>query len=214
MPDGKGVRVQISSYGNLLLPAPVEARFANGARQRFVLDRSREEQTLEFTGPAPLTEVVIDPDYEFPLVIPPPEIDAARLAELTDALPYRETTERPLRLYHRAIELEIKDFRIWNKLGQTLFDGQHYPESLDAFNRAAPFVDDNNLLRRFGVLVWRGMLHDLLGRRETAFDFYKQALQISGNRSIEHPLFGLVFDRAWVEKRLETPFTRPMVKSK
>ncbi len=79
MPDGKETRVTITSYGNLLLPVPVEARFANGDRQKLVLDRSRDEQVLEFATRAPLTEVVIDPGHEFPLVIPPPEIDAARL---------------------------------------------------------------------------------------------------------------------------------------
>ncbi len=134
------------------------------------------------------------------------------LAELTDALPYRGATEKPLRFYRRAVELDIKVFSIWSKPGQTLFDSQRYAESLDAFNRAATLVDENNLIRRYGVLVWRGMLNDLMGRRETALDFYRNALQVSGNLFIDHSMYGLVFDRAWLEKRLETPFIWPAVR--
>lgn len=204
--------MQITSTGNLLLPVPVEARFANGERKRIVLDRSREEQTLEFAARAPLAEIVIDPDHEFPLVIPPPEINAARLAELTDSLPWSGAAEKTLRLYHRAVELDIKVFNVWIKLGLTLFDSQRYAESLDAFNRAALLVPEGSSTWRFAVPVWRGMLNDLLGKREIALDFYREALRVSGNPVMQHTQFSLVLDRAWVEKRIEAPFTWPVVR--
>lgn len=201
--------VKISSGGNLMLPVPVEARFANGGRKRLILDRMREEQTLEFLTPAPLAEVVIDPDYEFPLVIPPPAITQPRLAELVDELAWSGAGKKPLHLYRRALELDVRDLRVWGKLGLTLFDSHHYEESLDAFNRVVPLVAEKNSAWYFAALVWRGMLNDLLGRRDLALENYRQALQVSGNPVMQHSQFGLVLDHRWVEKRLESPFTWP-----
>jgi hypothetical protein len=203
------VHVNVSSGGNLMLPIPVEARFVNGDRKCLTLDRMREDQTLEFLAPAPLAEVVIDPDHEFPLVIPPPAITNSRLADLVDELPWSGGGEKPLRFYRRAVELDVRDLRVWGKLGLTLFDSHRYQESLDAFNRVVPLVAEKNPNWHFAALVWRGMLNDVLGRRDLALENYRQALQVSGNPVVQHTQFGLVLDRGWVERRLETPFIWP-----
>ncbi len=205
--DRNIVRVRVNSTGNLLLPVPVEARFTNGERQRATLDRTRDEQTLEFSGGAPLAEAIIDPDHEFPLVIPPPEITTTRLAELVEELPWSGTGSKPLQLYRRAVELDAKDLQLWGKLGLTLFDSRRYQESLDAFNRTVVLVAGKNATWHFTALTWCGMLNDLLGHRDAAIESYKQALAISGNPTMQHSQFNLVLNRAWVEERLKTPFT-------
>lgn len=210
--DSQVAHVKISSNGNLLLPVPVEARFAGGERKRFVLDRMREEQTLSFLARSPLREAVIDPDHEFPLVIPSPAITTPRLAELVDELPWSGAGEKPLRLYRRAVELNINDLKVWGKLGLTLFDGHHYEESLDAFSHAVQLVPDKNSSWYFAALVWQGMLNDLLGRRDLALKCYQQALQVGGNPEMQHSQFGLTLDRRWVEKRLASPFTWPIAR--
>lgn len=202
-------RVQINSVGNLLLPVPVEARFANGERRRLLLDRTREEQTLEFEAPSALAEVVIDPDHEFPLVIPPPEITAVRLADMVEDLPWSGAGSRPQSLYRRAVELAPQDPQLWGKLALTLFDSQQYEESVDAFDRAAKLLNGKNQTWEFAALTWRGMLNDLLGRRDAAIESYKQALALGGDPSMQHSQFKLTLNRAWVQQRLQTPFTWP-----
>lgn len=203
------VRAHVVSRGDILLPVPVEARFADGSRERRVLDPRRVEQTLEFPADATVVEVVIDPDREFPLVYPPPPMTATRFAEMLEALPWTGSGSQALLLYRQAIELHVTDLRAWGKLGLTLFDGQRYQESLDAFERVVPLARGANSVWYFAALVWRGMLNDLLGRRDAALDSYWQALAVEGNPGMQHSQFGLTLDRAWVQQRLQTPFRWP-----
>ncbi len=201
-------RVRIDTVGNLLLPVPVEARFSNGERQRVTLDRTRKEQSVEFTGSAPLVDVVIDPDREFPLVMPPPEVTAERLGEMVEELPWRGGGSESLKLYRRAVELDVKDAHIWGKLGLTLFDARHYDESLEAFSQTAKLAGTKDLDWHFAALVWRGMISDLLGHRDFSIQSYQEALALGGDPQMRHSQFGLTLNRAWVEQRLKAPFTR------
>lgn len=200
-------RIAIANTGDIRLPVPVEVRFRNGERKRHTLDRARDEQVLTFIGTAALDSVTIDPDHEFPLVIPAPEVTAARLAELVSALPWTGGGGKPLRLYTRAVELGINDAAVLRKLGLTLADSRHYEEALDAFSRMMQADADSTSPWHFGGLVWRGMLNDLLGRRSAALESYRQALAIPGNPRLQHTQFTLTLDRAWVEERLRTPFS-------
>ena len=51
-------------------------------------------------------------------------------------------------------------------------------------------------------------MHDLLGDREAALACYKDALKIDPGTAMKHSQWGMTIDRAWVETRLVTPFTR------
>jgi hypothetical protein len=59
---------------------------------------------------------------------------------------------------------------------------------------------------RFGALAWRGLLNDLLGRRDAAVASYGQALAVPGTPTLQHSQFGLTLDRDFIEQRLRTPF--------
>ncbi len=199
-------RVAISSNGDIRLPIPVEALFADGTRQRQRLDRSRDEQTLVFTSKSAIDRVVIDPDREFPLVVPAPELNAARLAELVANLPWTGGAIKPLKLYRRALELDAKDVSMLGKLGLTLAAARQNEEALAAFDRMVDVNSNKASTWYFAALVWRGMMNDLLGRRDLAIRSYEEALKVTGAPSMQHSQFGLTLDRAWVEERLRVPF--------
>lgn len=207
--SASGVHVRVVASGAIRLPVPVEARFANGERRRAVLDRTLDDQTVEFANIAALTEFVVDPDRDFPLVNPPPDINVVRLAQLVDELPWTTVGDRAVRLYRRANELDAKDAIVWRKLGLTLFDGGHVEESLASFERLIPLIANNPTMVhwQFGALVWRGMLNDLLGHRDVALASYQRALALGGEPALRHDQFGLVINRQFAEQRLQVPFT-------
>jgi len=66
---------------------------------------------------------------------------------------------------------------------------------------------DTEKFNLFTVNAWLGHLQDLLGEREKALDFYREALKNDTGRTMRHDQWGLKVDRAWVEERLKTPFT-------
>jgi len=199
-------RVTISSHGQMGLPVPVEAYFRDGTRQRHSLNRELDEQTLTFQDTAAIDSVVIDPEHEFPLVVPPPEVDSARLAEQVEALPWTGGGERSLRLYRRAVALDTRDVYVLGKLGLTLVDARRYEDALAAFDRIVQVNPDTASIWRFGALAWRGLLNDLLGRRAAAVESYRQALAVPGTPTLQHSQFGLTLDRDFIEQRLRTPF--------
>ncbi len=203
------VGVRVVSNGAVKLPVPVEARFSNGERRRAVLHRALDEQTLEFSAPAALTEIVIDPDREFPLVNPQPEINATRLVELVAELPWNDAGSKPVRLYRRAVELDDKDPVVWRKLALTLFDGGQYQPALSAIERAiaATPPGPGTANWQFAALVWRGMLNDLLGHRPQALASYQAALALGGDPGMRHDQFGLVLNREFAQQRLQAPFS-------
>ncbi|MCC7123783.1 MAG: hypothetical protein IT178_02980 [Acidobacteria bacterium] len=208
-PDSGGHEVTVTSTGTLLLPVPVEAVFADGTRQRVTLDRDRDEQTVRFTGTAVLEEVVLDPDHAFPLVVPPPTMTEALLAERLDEMPWTGAGDLAGRLYRHAVELDAKTSTIWRKLGLTLFEGGRYPDALDAFGRLLRVETDPKSGWHFGALAWMGAVSDVLNQREAALGFYRRALATNSSASLNHEQFSLVIDRAWVEARLQKPFAWP-----
>lgn len=208
-PDGKGHTVTVMSAGTALLPVPVEAVFADGTRQRVTLDREREEQTLEFTGHSALKEVVLDPENVFPLVLPPPKVTEALLAERLDDMPWTGAGDKAGRVYKLAVELDSKTSAVWRKLGLTLFEAGRHSEALDAFRRLLQVETDPKSSWHFGSLAWMGLVNDVLHQRDVALDLYRRALATSSNATLTHEQFGLVIDRAWVKARLQKPFSWP-----
>jgi hypothetical protein len=211
-PDGSGYTVRVTSAGTARLPVPVEAVFADGTRRRATLDREREEQTLEFAGYSALNEVVLDPDKVFPLVMPPPKMTEALLAERLNEMPWTGAGDKAGRLYNHAVEIDSKTSAVWRKLGLTLFEAGRYSEALDAFGRLSQVETDLKSSWHFGALAWMGLVNDVLHERDAALGFYRRALATKSTATLNHEQFSLVIDRAWVADRLQKPFIWPIRK--
>lgn len=205
---GHKVSAQIRQAGSIAIPVPVEARFEDGSRSRLWIDRFRQEQTLEWRGQTPLKEIVIDPDREFPLVMPPPVPEHQELISRVINLPWTGAGDTVLALYEQALKLNVKDENVLLKLWMMLYDGQFYEKALDACRRAATEYEGTNKFRYFVSLTWQGILLDLLGRREEAVGRYREALSVAGNAKIQHSQYNMVIDRAFVEQCLKEPFVR------
>lgn len=193
--------VQVERAGTLSMPVPLAAVFEDGTRQMAFTDRLMASQTLTFRAAKPLKEARLDPDGEIALVIPPP--DPAYKASLATRIRYLGWTKNggePLELFHAAQSAQLGAFE-WFKLGLTLYDSHYYPESLEAFRKASGFG--------FAAFVWQGHVLDLLGRRGEAIEAYRKALEVGGpSPSMQHSQYDMTIDRAWIEERLKTPFTR------
>ena len=141
------------------------------------------------------------------LIPVPSSFPAGQLSPAIDELPWTGTGEQALAMFKKAREITLSDVDAWFKLGLTLYDGRFYPESLEAFRQAHMQSEDDSL-DAFGALVWQGHIMDLLGRRNDALLFYRRALDMDAGGQMLHDQYGLTVDRAWVKKRLQTPFVR------
>jgi tetratricopeptide (TPR) repeat protein len=156
--------------------------------------------------------VVLDPGKVFPLVMPPPKMTEALLAERLDEMPWTGAGDKADRLYKHAVEIESKTRAVWRKLGLTLFEAGRYSEALDAFGRLSQVETDPKSGWHFGALAWMGLVNDVLHQRDAALSFYRRALATNSNATLNHEQFSLVIDRAWVEDRLQKPFIWPVRK--
>ncbi|MHC5024941.1 MAG: hypothetical protein ACYTGG_13730, partial [Planctomycetota bacterium] len=115
-----------------------------------------------------------------------------------------------LELFREIDPEDVSDARQWAKVGLALYDGAHHAQALVAFERATEHADDGGLWA-FTSLVWQGQLLDLLGRRDEALARYGAALKLDeqhGPHRMQHSQYGMLINRAWVERRLEEPFDR------
>jgi len=55
-----------------------------------------------------------------------------------------------------------------------------------------------------------GIIKDLLGEREEALVYYKEALKYDTEESFRLPWSRTRIDRQWIEERLKTPFKLKM----
>jgi tetratricopeptide (TPR) repeat protein len=198
-------RVRLRHAGDIRLPVPVEALFADGSRARQWADRLPAEQTLVFRGKTRVEQVKVDPDGEFPLVIPAPDKEFQALAVKVLELPWTGSGDIAAALYPQAVKFGVTDEAMLARLALTLYDGRHYEMALEAFTRLAAAAPG----RDYMATVWQGIVLDLLGRREEALARYRTALAKSDTPTLTHSQYRLTIDRAWVEQRLNQPFTRP-----
>lgn len=80
------------------------------------------------------------------------------------------------------------------------YDADHYTEALECFQKL--FETSKNAGERFLALAWRGLLLDLLGKREAAIEAYKAAQATGSQEVIRHD------HQNWVQERLRLPFKR------
>jgi tetratricopeptide (TPR) repeat protein len=200
--------VELKQAGQIALAVPVEARFQDGSCARQWTDRLRQRQTLEFRSKALLTEVVVDPDREFPLVIPPPDPERQQVFRAILDLPWTGSAGAAAPLFERAMKLGIKENDILFRLGLLLYDGAIYDKALISFEMAARGAKSGPKFRHFWATAWQGMLLDLMGRRAEAVDRYREALDSDVDGNFRHSQYGLVISRTWIQERLRAPYRR------
>ena len=139
------------------------------------------------------------------LVDIPLQPSAEELQILVDELNWKREGKTPFLIYERAEGLNIEQRSFWFKLGMLLFDSGYYPEAFTAMEKVSEM--EVSKLYIFTAYTWMGQLKDLLGEREEALKYYKRALDHDTGDTMQHSQFRMRINRAWVEKRLELPFT-------
>ncbi|MBP1661016.1 MAG: hypothetical protein H6P95_2208, partial [Candidatus Aminicenantes bacterium] len=114
--------------------------------------------------------------------------------------------DAPRLVFQKAAGMTIAEKSFWFKLGLLLYDSGNDRESLEAFERAAAL--EKTGVSAFAARVWLGHMQDLLGDREAALAWYREALKIDPGTAMKHSQWRMTIDRAWVEARLIAPFAR------
>jgi proline iminopeptidase len=83
-----------------------------------------------------------------------------------------------------------------NRLGSALYDEKRYEEALEAFKKSDSLV------------LWQGIMLDLLGRRDEAIKCYQKELENKYFFGWQFDQYGIVINEDYIKQRLETPFTR------
>ncbi len=127
----------------------------------------------------------------------------------THELPFYNSSEAGKRLYDHIKEQGWTDLDgNWFKLGMSLYEGKHYDEALEAFEIALSRNPSPKF--KFAFTVWKGILLDLLGRREEAIAAYQKALENpAANDPWRFSQFSeLVMSKETVKQWLKRPFRR------
>lgn len=197
--------VKVECLGSLKMPVPVKAVFEDGSTQMKFTNRHFKVNTLRFESQSKLKEAIQDPDKKLAMLKKPLAILPEELPEMIQQLPWSGAGEDALKLFETAKSLKLDDADSWYKLGLALFDGSYYKEAFDALQRPTAEIKLSKL-RHFVSLVWMGHLKDLMGKREEALKYYKEALKHDPGGTMQHDQWGLKINRKWVEERLKTPF--------
>jgi len=139
------------------------------------------------------------------LVVIPEQPTEEELQEIVDGLNWQREGRTPLLVYEKARGLSITDRSFWFKLGMLLFDSGYYPQAFVSMEKVSRMEAPK--LYIFTANTWMGHLKDLMGEREEALKYYKRALDSDTGDTMTHSQFRMRINRAWVEKRLEIPFT-------
>ncbi|UCC39867.1 MAG: hypothetical protein JSV96_19180 [Candidatus Aminicenantes bacterium] len=196
--------IRVECQGSMQMPVPVKAVFEDGSSEIKYTSRLSKVDDLIFESPSKLKEAILDPDKKFAMIETPLSMTAKELSDLISQLPWQGAGESALNAFKRAESLKLDNTYSWYKLGLTLFDGGYIGESFNAFKKATEL----NIfgIRHFSTLVWMGHLQDLLGNREEALKYYREALKHDTGRTMQHDQYGMRINRQWIEERLKTPF--------
>lgn len=204
--DGSGgfvSEVRVKRLGTMSMPVPVQAVFEDGSNEIAKTDRTRVITTLSFKSRSPIHEVVIDPEKKLARVDAPlPKISAAAAAKLAFGWDSKEAPD----VYATVKDEGIQAVEIWYVLGRDLFAANRLDEAVDCFAKIEGLGTDN--WWKFGARGWLGIIEDLKGNRAAAISRYKTAQAIDPGRPFTVGELRVTMDRAWLEERLKTPYTR------
>lgn len=131
---------------------------------------------------------------------------AQALADLQQAvggLPYGDDVAKADEVRRQAAAIGFDDPKGWFKLGMIMADGRRFQEALEAFRNAL----DLGYGAPHAPMAWAGHVCDLQGNRQAAVEWYRKALAAYNGIPVRQDQFGIIIDRAWIERRLAEPFT-------
>ncbi len=199
--DGYLSVIKVKRLGSMRMPVPVKAIFEDGKEQAKITDRNLDLNVLTFRSKAKLKEAILDPENKLAkLEEPLPEI-SAKAAEIL-SLGWK-AEDSPL-VFEKIKDEGIKRSIVWYRLGMDLYEGKNFSKAFECFKKVSSLHDTG--LTKFAALGWMGLLKDLLGERQEALGYYKDALKYDSGEPMEHSWLGIRMDRKWVEERLKAPF--------
>jgi len=199
--------VRVERLGDLEMPVPVEARFEDGTNQLQFTDHLLKINILRFESDTPIENVQLDPKHELAVADLTKRARPQNAESMVQNLSWTNAGSKVLKVFQAAKESNMASEQQWNKLGLVLFDGQYYPEALEAFRRCAELAADHSIWK-FCAQVWQGHLLDLMERREEALICYQEALKNDTGDVMHHDQYQMKIDREWIQKRLKEPFRR------
>lgn len=200
--------VTVVCSGGIKMPVPVVAWFKDGSVQKQRTNRLLSHQNLSFYSRAPLTNVEIDPDNQLALIRPLPLLLDEDPEEFVQVLPWIGSGDHAMLILDSLLARENMGESLswfaWFKLGILLFDGGYYKESLPAFKQSVQQSDVPDFM--MASLVWKGHMHDLLGNRDQALEYYNRALGFPEHTKVTHSQYNIIINRTWILNRLDEPF--------
>ncbi len=203
-PDGEGFAsvVKVKQLGTMAMPVPVKAVFEDGSDQVKNTDRSLETSVLTFTSKSALKDAIIDPEHKLAMQEEPlPEISDEAAEMLSLGWDIEDSPE----VYKTLKEENIANSGMLYRIGMGLYEFEDYAAAFDCFQKITNLATDENT--RFASFGWLGLLKDVMGKREEALGYYKQALDHDTGESMSHSWLRIHMDRKWLEERLKSPFS-------
>lgn len=193
--------IRVKRLGSMKMPVPVKVFFEDGTEQVKLTSRNLEVSILTFRSAARLKKAVLNPEKKLAMLENPlPEI-SNKAAEVVSV---GWDTEDSHEVYQKIIDEDIPSTSIWYSLGMDLYEVEHFPEAFHCFKKMSEL--GTSVFAGFVSLSCMGILKDLLGEREEALVYYKEALKYDTEDSFRLPRLRTRIDRQWIEERLKTPF--------
>jgi len=198
--------VSVYHESDFFMPVPVYATFDDGTFQVKMTDRVSRKSVVHFMSSSKLSGAVIDPSgclANLDEVFTQANKD---VNQKIDELPYSGAGDKSYLVYRMAMNADKEQIADnWFKLGIVLYDAAYYKQSRYAFKYALQYGPEDDI---FINKVWLGNLYDILGDRERALSYYQEAIDIWDGGVYTHSQFNLTINEAWLNDRLEKPFSR------
>ena len=127
------------------------------------------------------------------------------LQQAIGALPFMGELARAAACLEQAKVIGLEHGGLWFKLGLLMADGRQWDDALYAFQAAIQYEYN----APHAPMTWSGHVCDLKGDRKAAVEWYRRALAADNGIPVRQDQFGIVLDRAWIEKRLQEPYGGP-----
>lgn len=197
--------IRVKRLGSMKMPVPVKAFFEDGTEQVKLTNRNLEADVLTFRSGARLEKAVLDPEKKLAMLENPlPKISNKAAEVISVGWDAKDSYE----VYQKIKDEDIASTGIWYRLGMHLYEKKHFNEAFHCFKKVSEL--GTSVFAGFASLSCMGIIKDLLGEREEALVYYKEALKYDTEESFRLPWSRTRIDRQWIEERLKTPFKLKM----